>query len=404
MDNKLALNFYNYRDNLQRKYGELSGEIVIVEITIKEIQEILAVNKQNSSFAQVPQTPRGVPTVPVTSFQKPSIQANQRASKSLGISLCGNKDLNQMAVLVCGLRPGSIAEVDGRIAVGDQLLELNEHTLYGRSHLNAGPLIRSCLLSVLHRYSGKKFKPPTSLCFVICRNPENLANMAVAPLSYATASHKVIRQNSADIGSGVESSSSKSTAELRGSPIGRSTFEEVHATRLLRGRNGFGFAIMDKSFTNEPGIYIKQLVENGPAALEKRCQRYTWEEDRYPKAALMKDSHSTVPLAGQNLPVGLATYTIGYALIVIDLVVADVHLDPCVTSPKEEMTKMFTVREKITYSSRKKHLKTLYNQNFILDTSPLSHAFIVELLRVYLKSLSWFFIPSLRSVSCSGEH
>lgn len=114
-----------FKDNLQRKYGELSGEIVIVEITIKEIQEILAVNKQNSSFAQVPQTSRSSSTVPVTSFQKPSTQANQRASKSLGISLCGNKDLNQMAVLVCGLRPGSIAEVDGRIAVGDQLLEVS---------------------------------------------------------------------------------------------------------------------------------------------------------------------------------------------------------------------------------------------------------------------------------------
>ena len=95
-------------DNLQRKYGELSGEIVVVEITVKDIQEILASNARNS--------------IPISTFQKPS--SSPRVLKSLGISLCGNKDLNQMAVLVCGLRPGSIAEVDGRIAVGDQLLEV----------------------------------------------------------------------------------------------------------------------------------------------------------------------------------------------------------------------------------------------------------------------------------------
>lgn len=111
-------------DNLQRKYGELSGEIIIVEIAVKEIQEILSSNYRNSTAHQHPTTPLSSPTIPVTSFQKPSSQANSRVFKTLGISLCGNKDLNQMAVLVCGLRPGSIAEVDGRITVGDQLLEV----------------------------------------------------------------------------------------------------------------------------------------------------------------------------------------------------------------------------------------------------------------------------------------
>lgn len=270
-------------DNLQRKYGELTGEIIIVEITVKEIQEILTSNYRNPVAHQQPTTPLSSPTIPVTSFQKPSNHTNRRVLKTLGISLCGNKDLNQMAVLVCGLRPGSIAEVDGRIAIGDQLLELNEHVLYGRSHLNAGPLIRSCLLSVLHRSSSKRSKAPSSLCFVICRNPENLTNMAVAPLSYVTNSQKVSRRGSVDTASGIDLPL-RSALQAQGSPIGRSTFEEVHATRLLRGRNGFGFAIMDKSFTNEPGIYIKQLVENSPAALDgtlragDRILRVDWHD------------------------------------------------------------------------------------------------------------------------------
>ncbi|VDK37817.1 unnamed protein product [Taenia asiatica] len=270
-------------DNLQRKYGELSGEIIVVEITVKEIQEILSSNYHNSTAHQQSISPLSSPTIPVTSFQKPSSHPSSRILKTLGISLCGNKDLNQMAVLVCGLRPGSIAEVDGRITVGDQLLELNEHVLYGRSHLNAGPLIRSCLLSVLHRSSNKRSKAPSSLCFVICRNPDNLTNMAVAPLSYVTNSQKVSRRSSVDTASGADSPP-RNILQLQGSPIGRSTFEEVHATRLLRGRNGFGFAIMDKSFTNEPGIYIKQLVENSPAALDgtlragDRILRVDWHD------------------------------------------------------------------------------------------------------------------------------
>ena len=105
-------------DNLQRKYGELSGEIVVVEITVKDMQDILSSNARNSMTSPLA---RSSP-ISVPAFPKPS--GSPRVLKSLGISLCGNKDLNQMAVLVCGLRPGSIAEVDGRIAVGDQLLEV----------------------------------------------------------------------------------------------------------------------------------------------------------------------------------------------------------------------------------------------------------------------------------------
>ncbi|VDD80739.1 unnamed protein product [Mesocestoides corti] len=272
------------KDTLQRKYGELSGEIVIVEITLKDILDIIASNiasKPRTSTTPPPATPKGSPNSPITSFQHPTCFLDPRMPRGLGISLCGNKDLNQMAVLVCGLRPGSIAAVDGRISVGDQLLELNEHVLYGRSHLNAGPLIRSCLLRVLQKSSNKRCKTPLSLCFVICRNPENLANMAVAPLSYITETSK----SSADLPAGVGSPSRNiSPPHVGGSLIGRSTFEEVHATRLLRGRNGFGFAIMDKSFTNEPGIYIKQLVENGPAALDgtlragDRILRVDWHD------------------------------------------------------------------------------------------------------------------------------
>uniref|UniRef100_A0A0X3Q142 PDZ domain-containing protein n=1 Tax=Schistocephalus solidus TaxID=70667 RepID=A0A0X3Q142_SCHSO len=226
----------NEFDNLQRKYGELSGEIVTVEIVLQDIEELVKTTK----------------------------------ARGLGISLCGNRDLNQMAVLVCGLRPGGIADLDGRINVGDQLLELNDHVLYGRSHLNAAPIILSSYSSMLSKATDRsKQGNSQALRFVIRRLPENLTNLACPPITYPSMSQKSSRKSSAE--TALNASSTTSQQLYPGTPgppaPGRSIYEEVHVARLLRGKNGFGFAIMDKSFTNEPGIYIKQLVENGPAML-----------------------------------------------------------------------------------------------------------------------------------------
>ncbi|KAL7059690.1 hypothetical protein AAHC03_013806 [Spirometra sp. Aus1] len=221
-------------DNLQRKYGELSGEIVTVEIVLQDIEELIKTTK----------------------------------ARGLGISLCGNRDLNQMAVLVCGLRPGGIADLDGRIIVGDQLLELNDHVLYGRSHLNAAPIILSSYSSMLNKAADRnKQGSSQALRFVIRRLPENLTNLACPPITYPSMSQESSRKSSAETAPTASSIASQQL-DTPGFPApGRSVYEEVHVARLLRGKNGFGFAIMDKSFTNEPGIYIKQLVENGPAML-----------------------------------------------------------------------------------------------------------------------------------------
>ncbi|BHF69904.1 hypothetical protein SprV_0301295100 [Sparganum proliferum] len=226
----------NEFDNLQRKYGELSGEIVTVEIVLQDIEELIKTTK----------------------------------ARGLGISLCGNRDLNQMAVLVCGLRPGGIADLDGRIIVGDQLLELNDHVLYGRSHLNAAPIILSSYSSMLSKAADRnKQGNSQALRFVIRRLPENLTNLACPPITYPSMSQESSRKSSAETAPTASSIASQQLdTGTPGLPVpGRSVYEEVHVARLLRGKNGFGFAIMDKSFTNEPGIYIKQLVENGPAML-----------------------------------------------------------------------------------------------------------------------------------------
>ncbi|XP_037114962.1 multiple PDZ domain protein isoform X3 [Syngnathus acus] len=65
------------------------------------------------------------------------------AEHGLGIRLAGNKDGSRarMSVYVAHVDPRGPAGLDGRIRVGDELLEINGQILYGRSHQNASTII-----------------------------------------------------------------------------------------------------------------------------------------------------------------------------------------------------------------------------------------------------------------------
>jgi len=48
-----------------------------------------------------------------------------RGVSSIGLCLAGNRDLAKMSVFVVGYHPGSVAANDGRIRIGDELLEVS---------------------------------------------------------------------------------------------------------------------------------------------------------------------------------------------------------------------------------------------------------------------------------------
>lgn len=48
----------------------------------------------------------------------------EKDRQGLGLSLAGNKDRSLMSIFVVGIQPGSPAAVDGRMRVGDELLEV----------------------------------------------------------------------------------------------------------------------------------------------------------------------------------------------------------------------------------------------------------------------------------------
>ncbi|XP_035631779.1 inaD-like protein isoform X1 [Oncorhynchus keta] len=84
----------------------------------------------------------------------------------LGLSLAGNRDRACLSIFVVGISPGGPAAKNGNIRVGDELLEINNQVLYGRSHLNASAIIKS---------ASSKVK------IILIRNEDAINQMAVPP-------------------------------------------------------------------------------------------------------------------------------------------------------------------------------------------------------------------------------
>ncbi|XP_077306707.1 inaD-like protein isoform X2 [Lithobates pipiens] len=90
----------------------------------------------------------------------------EKDKNGLGLSLAGNKDRLQMSIFVVAINPDGPAGRDGRIQVGDELLELNNHILFGKSHQNASAIIKTA---------------PSKLKLVLIRNKDAAHQMAIGP-------------------------------------------------------------------------------------------------------------------------------------------------------------------------------------------------------------------------------
>ncbi|XP_067379716.1 multiple PDZ domain protein isoform X2 [Channa argus] len=91
----------------------------------------------------------------------------EKGKTGLGLSLAGNRDRSRMSVFVVGIDPNGAAGRDGRMVVGDELLEINGQVLYGHSHQNASSIIKSS---------------PSKVKIIFIRNTEALKQMAVGPV------------------------------------------------------------------------------------------------------------------------------------------------------------------------------------------------------------------------------
>uniref|UniRef100_A0A8C7RQQ3 Multiple PDZ domain crumbs cell polarity complex component n=1 Tax=Oncorhynchus mykiss TaxID=8022 RepID=A0A8C7RQQ3_ONCMY len=145
----------------------------------------------------------------------------EKGKTGLGLSLAGNRDRSRLSVFVVGIDPCGAAVKDGRIVVGDELLEINGQILYGRSHQNASSIIKSA---------------PSKVKIIFIRNTDALNQMAVGP----------VREHGDTLEPQTEVNMSHYII----------SFE-------LKEEGGFGITFSEEDPTN--GVVIQSITEKGPA-------------------------------------------------------------------------------------------------------------------------------------------
>ena len=120
---------------------------------------LMKIQRKYAKFSHQPDGSRG--TLLYVSLNK--------GSNGLGISLAGHKDRSKMSVYICGLNPQGNAFRDGRMKIGDLLLEVNGSVIHRRHHLNVSSLVKSL--------------PDSDVTFVLLRTDNGMENLAVKPLS-----------------------------------------------------------------------------------------------------------------------------------------------------------------------------------------------------------------------------
>uniref|UniRef100_A0A7N8X7M4 PATJ crumbs cell polarity complex component n=1 Tax=Mastacembelus armatus TaxID=205130 RepID=A0A7N8X7M4_9TELE len=163
----------------------------------------------------------------------------EKERQGLGLSLAGNRDRSRLSIFVVGLHSAGPAARDGRIRVGDELLEINNQVLYGRSHQNASAIIKS---------AASKVK--------LILNEDAINQMAVPPFPTPPALSPEVRHR------GSSSSSDPSCCAV---VPGQETVLEI-----CKGRSGLGLSIVGGRDTQLDAIIIHEVYEEGAAARDGR--------------------------------------------------------------------------------------------------------------------------------------
>uniref|UniRef100_A0A7N5JUJ7 PATJ crumbs cell polarity complex component n=1 Tax=Ailuropoda melanoleuca TaxID=9646 RepID=A0A7N5JUJ7_AILME len=133
----------------------------------------------------------------------------EKDKNGLGLSLAGNKDRSHMSIFVVGINPEGPAATDGRMRIGDELLEINNQILYGRSHQNASAIIKTA---------------PSKVKLVFIRNEDAVNQMAVAPFPVPSISPSSLEDQS-----GTEPVSSEEDGSLE---VGIKQLPENESSKL----------------------------------------------------------------------------------------------------------------------------------------------------------------------------
>ncbi|XP_072526537.1 multiple PDZ domain protein isoform X2 [Salminus brasiliensis] len=179
------------------------------------------------------------------------------STHSCGLGLCVTGSRNtargRMSVYVSEVQPGGAAAADGRINVGDELLEINGQVLYGRSHQNAAAIINSA---------------PSKVKIVLTRSEAALKNMATEPV-IETDSCPILSPSAVDIGMFKESKHDvlNQNSDHLLCPIIPGCINTID---ICKGHSGLGLSIVGGCNTLLGTILIHEVNEGGAAYRDGR--------------------------------------------------------------------------------------------------------------------------------------
>ncbi|XP_017553077.2 multiple PDZ domain protein isoform X4 [Pygocentrus nattereri] len=168
----------------------------------------------------------------------------EKGRSGLGLSLAGNRDRSRMSVFVVGIDPIGAAGKDGRIIVGDELLEINGQILYGRSHQNASSIIKSA---------------PSKVKIIFIRNTDALSQMAVGPMKEFGDT----LDTETEVKPEMSSSVSHSLSDMAMS-------KSVQHVILQVEESGVGLVLMEEDSGN--GMIVQSIMDDGAARKEGSIQ------------------------------------------------------------------------------------------------------------------------------------
>ncbi|XP_077869202.1 multiple PDZ domain protein-like [Saccoglossus kowalevskii] len=179
----------------------------------------------------------------------------EKNENGLGLSLAGNRDRNKASVFIVGVKPDGAAAEDGRINVGDEILEINGTVLYGRSHQNASAIIKGIHSSIIK--------------MIILRSTDNMAQLAVPPLQFYPvlkskgdfdhSPHHTPKKEHFDSNIEYHHGDNDYREDF-------STYSNVQNITLRKGAGSLGLAIQARN----SGIFIKDITFGGAAFQDGR--------------------------------------------------------------------------------------------------------------------------------------
>jgi C-terminal processing protease CtpA/Prc len=220
--------------------------------------------------------------------------------ESLGLSLSGNVNLDKTSVFVCSIYTNSIAQNHGLVRVGDQILEINGQSIYGRAHSNVTPLIKNIkdlevylvilrsadnllqmfkplFLNNLNTKSGHSTSTTTTSAALETLSFSNPPLASISSSTNSSSEHNtqatVINNNAATLkNTALKSSNSFQSTKLSTS-ISSPSCSLTQSPRIYRiitlkkGSSGFGIAISEDKHNR---LIVRGLNPNGVAFSDGR--------------------------------------------------------------------------------------------------------------------------------------